>query len=105
MRITIEHKRTKAEVIESIDRSFDQMFQGVSGLPVRLVVEQKNWQGSVLTFALSAKMGGLSAPIKGTVEVTDHEVIVDADLGMLSRFVPEDAAQELIGKRMKGLLN
>jgi hypothetical protein len=24
---------------------------------------------------------------------------------MLSRFVPEDAAQELIGKRMKGLLN
>jgi hypothetical protein len=50
-------------------------------------------------------MGGLSTPIKGTVEVTDHEVIVDADLGMLSRFVSEDAAQQLIGKRMKGLLN
>jgi isocitrate dehydrogenase len=97
MRITIEHKRTKAEVIESIDRSFDQMFQGISGLPVRLVVEQKNWQGSVLSFALSAKMGGLSTPIKGTVEVTDHEVIVDADLGMLSRFVPEDATRELVG--------
>ena len=105
MRITIEHKRTKAEVIESIDRSFYQMFQGVSGLPVSLVVEQKNWQGSVLSFALRAKMGGLSTPIKGSVEVTDHEVIVDADLGMLSRFVPEDATRELIGKRMKGLLN
>lgn len=105
MRITIEHNRTKAEVIESIDRSFDRMFQGVSGFLVRLVVEQKSWQGSVLTFTLSAKMGGLGTPIKGTVEVTDHEVIVDADLGMLSRFVPEDAAQELIGKRMKGLLN
>ena len=105
MRITIEHKRSKTEVIESIDRSFDRMFQGVSGLLVRLVVEQKSWQGSVLTFTLSAKVGGLSTPIKGTVEVTDHDVIVDADLGMLSRFVPEDAAQELIGKRMKGLLN
>ena len=105
MRITIEHRRTKAEVIESIDRSFDRMFQGVSGLLVRLVVEQKSWQGSVLTFTLSAKVGGLSTPIKGTVEVTDHDVIVDADLGMLGRFVPEDAAQELIGKRMKGLLN
>jgi hypothetical protein len=105
MRITIEHKRSKTEVIESIDRSFDRMFQGVSGLLVRLVVEQKSWQGSVLTFTLSAKVGGLSTPIKGTVEVTDHDVIVDADLGMLGRFVPEDAAQELIGKRMKGLLN
>jgi hypothetical protein len=105
MRITIEHKRTKAEVIESIDRSFDQMFQGVSGLPVRIVVEQKSWQGSLLSFALSAQMGGFSTPIKGTVEVTDNEVTVDADLGMLGRFVPEDATRELIGKRIKGLLN
>jgi hypothetical protein len=105
MRITIEHKRTKPEVIESVDRSFDQMFQGVSGLPVRLVVEQKSWQGSILSFALSANLGGLSTPIKGTVEVTDTEVTVDADLGMLGRFVPEEAAREMIGNRMKGLLN
>jgi hypothetical protein len=105
MRITIEHKRTKAEVIESVDRSFDQMFQGFSGLPVRLEVEQKSWQGSVLSFALSAKMAGLSTPIKGTIEVTDNEVNVNADLGMLSRFVPDEAAGELIGRRIKGLLN
>jgi hypothetical protein len=105
MRIKIEHKRTKTEVIESIDRSFDQMFQGVSGLPVKLVVEQKSWQGSLLSFALGANLGGFSTPIKGTVEVTDNEVIVDADLGMLGRFVPEQAASDLIGKRIKGLLN
>jgi hypothetical protein len=105
MRIKIEHKRTKAGVVDSIDRSFDQMFQGVSGLPVKLVVEQKSWQGSLLSFALSANLGGFSTPIKGTVEVTDNEVIVDADLGMLGRFVPEDAASDLIGKRIKGLLN
>ncbi|HEY1470503.1 MAG TPA: hypothetical protein VGF61_15780 [Candidatus Acidoferrum sp.] len=105
MRITIEHKRTKAEVIDSVDRSFDQMFQGLSGLPVRLAVEQKSWQGSVLSFVLSAQIAGFSTPIKGTVEVTDNEVIVDADLGMLGRFVPEDATRELLGKRIKGLLN
>ena len=105
MRIKIEHKRTKAEVVESIDRSFDRMFQGVPGVPVKLVVEQKNWQGSLLSFALSANLGGFSTPIKGTVEVTDNEVIVDADLGMLGRFVPEEAASDLIGKRIKGLLN
>jgi hypothetical protein len=105
MRITIEHKRTKAEVIESVDRSFEQMFQGFSGIPVRLVVEQKSWLGSVLSFALGAQMGGFSTPIKGTVEVTDIELIVDADLGMLGRFVPENAASDLIGKRIKGLLN
>jgi len=104
MRITISHNRTKAEVIESVDRSFNEMFQGVAGLPVRLVVEQKNWQGSILSFSLNAKMGLLSTPIKGTVEVTDHDVTVDADLGILNRFLPEETAREVIGKRIKGLL-
>jgi hypothetical protein len=104
MRITIEHNRSKADVIESVDRSFNEMFQGVEGLPVRVVVQQKSWQGSILTFSLTAKMGLLSTPIRGTVEVTDSEVIVDADLGFLNRFVPEKTAREAITNRMKGLL-
>jgi hypothetical protein len=55
MRITISHNRTKAQIIESVDRFFDEMFQGIAGLPVRLVLEQKSWQGSILSFALTAK--------------------------------------------------
>lgn len=104
MRITIEHNRSKAEVIESVDRSFNEMFQGVEGLPVRVVVEQKSWQGAILSFSLTAKMGFLSTPIRGTVEVTDRDLIVDADLGFLNRFVPEKAAREAIANRIKGLL-
>jgi hypothetical protein len=104
MRITISHNRTKAQIMESVDRSFNEMFQGIAGLPVRLVLEQKSWQGSILSFAVTAKLGLLSTPIKGTVEVTDQDVTVDADLGMLNRFVSEKSAQEMIGNRIKGLL-
>jgi hypothetical protein len=104
MRITISHNRSKAEIMESVDRSFDEMFRGVAGLPVRLVLEQRSWQGSVLTFSLTAKMGLLSTPIKGTVEVTDQDLTVDADLGMLNRLVPENTVREVIGNRIKGLL-
>ena len=104
MRITISHNRSKAEIIESVDRSFNKMFQGVAGLPVRLVVEQRSWQGSILSFSLTAKLGLLSTPIKGTVEVTDQDLTVDADLGLLNRLVSEKNAQELIGSRIKGLL-
>ena len=104
MRITISHNRTKAQIMESVDRSFDEMFQGIAGLPVRLVLEQKSWQGSILSFALTAKLGLLSTPIKGTVGVTEQDVTVDADLGMLNRFVSEKSAQEMIGNRIKGLL-
>ena len=104
MRITIAHNRSKAEIIDSVDRSFNEIFQGVPGIPVKLVVEQKSWQGSVLSFSLSARLGFLSTPIKGTVEVTDRDIIVDADLGMLGRFVNEKTAQQVLGNRMKGLL-
>ena len=104
MRITISHNRTKAQIMESVDRSFDEMFQGIAGLPVRLVLEQKSWQGSILSFSLTAKLGLLSTPIKGTVEVTDQDVTVDADLGLLNRLVSEKNASEMIGNRIKGLL-
>jgi hypothetical protein len=105
MRITIAHTRTKAEIIQAIDRSFNDAFQGAAGLPVQIAVDQKSWAGSILTFALKAKMGFVSTPIKGTVEVTDHDVIVDADLGMLNRFVSEDKIKDLLGSRVKKLLN
>ena len=104
MRITISHNRSKEEVIQSVDRSFNELFKGVGTLPVRLVVEQRNWQESTLNFLLTAKLGLISTPIKGTVEVTDQEITVDVDLGMLNRFVNEKTAQQVVGSRIKGLL-
>jgi hypothetical protein len=102
MRITVSHNRTQQEVVDSINRSFDELFS--AGLPVKVAVQQKEWQGSTLNFALTAKMGMLSTPIKGTVEVTDHDLTVDADLGMLNNFISEKSAQDMIGTRIKGLL-
>jgi hypothetical protein len=104
MRITISHNRSKAEIIESVDRSFNEMFQGVSELPLRLSVKQRSWQGSILTFSLTAKWGLLSTPIEGTVTVTEQDVTVDADLGLLRRLFPERLAREVIGNRVKALL-
>jgi hypothetical protein len=104
MRITIAHNKPKQEVVDSIDRGFDDVFR-MEGLPVKLVMEQKNWQGSTMTFALNAKIGFMSSPIKGTIAVTDRDVTIDADLGMFERFVSEDKAREVLSTRFKGLLN
>jgi hypothetical protein len=104
MRITISHNRPKAEVIESVERSFDDLFKGVAELPVKVTIQQRTWQGSTLTFALTAKWGLLSTPIKGTVEVSDQDITVDADLGLLNRLVTEKKARAVVGERIKGLL-
>ena len=104
MRISVSHNRTKEEVVQTVDRTWDDLFKEGGALPVKLTVQQRSWQGSTMTFALSAKMGIISTPIKGTVEVTDRDIIVDADLGMLGRFVSEKTAQQVLGSRIKGLL-
>jgi hypothetical protein len=104
MRITVSHNRPKEEIMQSVDRSFNDLFQGISVIPLRLVQEHKSWQGSTLTFALTAKMGLISTPIKGTVEVTDRDLTIDADLGILERIIPAKKAQEVISQHVRGLL-
>jgi Putative polyhydroxyalkanoic acid system protein (PHA_gran_rgn) len=104
MRITISHDRPKTEIVAAVDRSFDDLFKGVAELPVKITIQQRTWQGSTLSFALTAKWGLLSTPIKGTVEVTDHDITVDADLGLLNRLVSEKTARTVLSDRVKGLL-
>ena len=104
LRITVSHNQPKEQVMRSVDRSFDDLFRGIGTIPLQLVDEKRSWQGSVLTFSLSAKMGLLSTPIKGYVEVTDKDVTVDADLGLLERMIPAKKAQEVLAAQVHGLL-
>jgi Putative polyhydroxyalkanoic acid system protein (PHA_gran_rgn) len=105
VRVTISHNKTKEEVMKAVDSSFDQLFQGSDALPVKLVGQQRSWQGSTLTFAMNASMGFMSTPIKGTIEVTDRDITIDADLGILERLIPAKKAEELLTTKMRGLLN
>jgi hypothetical protein len=104
MRVTIPHNKSKEEVVQTIDRSIDDLLKQAAGLPVKIADQQRNWQGSTMNFSLVAKMGLLSTPIKGTVDVTDHDVTIDVDLGILERMIPAEKAKEMIGSRVKGLL-
>ena len=103
MRVTISHNKTQAEVIKSVDRSIDEVFKGLAVGPIEVVNPQKSWDGSTMTFTLTAKMGFMHAPIKGTVLVTDKDVTIDADLGFLENLITPKAKAEL-ETRVKGLL-
>ena len=104
MRISVSHTRSKEEVMRSVDRSFDDLFQGIGIIPIQFIAERRSWQGSTLTFSLSAKMGLLSTPIKGSIEVTDRDLTIDVDLGLIGRLIPATKAREAISSRIRGLL-
>jgi hypothetical protein len=107
VKITISHGSSKEEVKQAVSRSLDDIFTTSVPLPVKLVEEQRSWSADTLTFSLIAKMGPMglmSTPITGTVLVTDRELTIDVNLGLLERLIPADKAREVLTTRIKGLL-
>lgn len=103
MRITIDHNKPVGHVMESADQAVDQIFKGFPLGPVEIVERQKHWSGGVMTFHLTARMGPLKYPVRGTVEVTERQCIVDVDLMAFGRLLP-NKAQELIEARWRRLI-
>ena len=73
-------------------------------MPIQLVNESRKWNGNRMDFSFGAKVGIVSAPIKGFVLVTDKDVTVDLDLGWLERLFPAKQTQSALEDRIKGLL-
>lgn len=105
MRITISHEKNPQDVIKLIDRAVDEAYKSVasSGM-VKLADTQKSWKANTMAFSFVAKAGFISTPVHGTAEVTDKDVTVDVDLGLLGKFISEDTARQTIEGRVKGLL-
>lgn len=104
MRVTVSHHKPKEEVVRSIDRSFDDLVQGISLVPLKIVDENRNWQGSLLTFSFTAKMGILGVPVRGTINVTDADVIVDVELGLIGKLLGQSKVQQALTSKVRGLL-
>jgi len=105
MRVTVSHKGRKEEIVRSVDRSFDDLFKGFGNVPIKIVNESRKWTGSRMDFSFDAKVGIVSTPITGFVDVTEENVTVDADLGWLERLFPAKQTQAVLEGRVKGLLN
>ena len=80
------------------------MFKGFGTVPIRIVNESRKWSGNRMDFSFDAKVGIVSTPIKGFIDVTDKDVTVDADLGWLERLFPAKQTQAALQQRISGLL-
>jgi hypothetical protein len=104
MRVKIAHSRSKREAKHAVERSIEQVFAGFNLGPIEFIDQQKHWSGDTMTFSLTAKLGFLQTPIRGLAIVTDQEVALEVDLGLLGKLIPEQAARTQIEGRVKGLL-
>jgi Putative polyhydroxyalkanoic acid system protein (PHA_gran_rgn) len=104
MRITIAHTKGRQQMIQMVDRAFDDAFRGLALAPIAITDQHKNWEGNIMTFSLMAKMGFIRNPVSGTVEVTDRDVTLEADVGMLSKLFPGEKIQTALETRLRKFL-
>ncbi|MCU1258514.1 MAG: hypothetical protein JWO80_1399 [Bryobacterales bacterium] len=104
MRVAIGHRKTRREAIEIVDQSFDDLFRGLPIALLQITEQHRSWNGSVMTFGLTAKIGFLQNPIRGTVEVTDREITIDADLGLLEKLISQGKFKTAIQGTFQKLL-
>jgi hypothetical protein len=104
MRISISHNRGKEQVVQSVDKAFADAMRALPIASVEVTDVQKSWSGSTLTFSLNAKVGFLKNRIHGTIEVTETDLIVNADLGVLENLLPKEKVRAALESRVRGLL-
>ena len=104
MRVTISHNKPVPQVRDAVDRSIMQVFNGLGSGVVELTDQHHQWHGDTMSFSMTARLGFIKTPIKGTVAVTEKEVTVDVDLGLLEKLVAQDAVRTGIEGKVRGLL-
>jgi hypothetical protein len=105
MRLILPHKKSQIEVMQLVEKSADGLFAGVAGPAIEIVDQKKEWVGTTMHFSFTGRVGFISVPLSGTIEVGDKEVIVDCQLpSLVQQFIGESKLGANIEKRVQLLL-
>jgi hypothetical protein len=104
MRVTISHDKTQQQVKDAVDHGMDQVFAGLAGGAVDLTDRHKEWHENTMIFSMTARLGFIRTPIKGSVIVGEKDVTVEVDLGLLGKLVSDETVRSGIESRVRRLL-
>lgn len=105
MKVIVPHRTTVEEAIVIVDRSADDLFEGAGGGSVELVDRRKGWNGPLMDFSLTARVGFISLPISGNVVVDEINVTVHCELpALVKTFVGEDKIRAGVERKVRGML-
>ncbi len=106
MTVIVPHNTTAEKAIAAIDRSATSLFDGSGGSAVQITDQKKSWNGPVMTFSLTARVGFISVPLSGTIAVDDVNVTVQCELpGIVGKFIGEDKVRAGVESQIRGILS
>jgi hypothetical protein len=105
VKVIVPHNTTVEQAIVIVDRSADDLFEGAGGGAVELAERKKGWNGPLMDFSLTARVGFISMPISGTVVVDEICVTVHCELpALVKTFVGEDRIRASVERKVRVML-
>jgi hypothetical protein len=103
MKVSVPHNTTVEEAIVIIDRSVTEIFE--VGGSVELIERLRRWEGPLMDFALTARVGFISLPIEGRVEIDDITITVHCELPQLAKtFLGEEKIRAGVEEKVRKIL-
>jgi hypothetical protein len=103
MKVTVPHNTTIEEAIVIIDRSVTEIFD--TGGSVEMIERLRRWEGPLMDFALTARIGFISLPIEGQVMIDEVAVTIQCELPQMARtFLGEEKIRAGVEQKVRGIL-
>ena len=103
MKVTVPHNTTIEEAIVIIDRSVTEIFD--TGGSVEMIERLRRWEGPLMDFALTARIGFISLPIEGQIMIDEVAVTIQCELPQMARtFLGEEKIRAGVEQKVRGIL-
>lgn len=105
MTIVVPHHSTPQAAIPLLDQAADRLLAGGGGKNVQLVDQKKSWDGPVMSFSFTGKVGFIAVPVAGTVTVGDSTVTVECELpSLVKNFMGEEKVRAMVDDKVRAIL-
>jgi hypothetical protein len=105
MHVTVAHKKSQEDAVKIIDESVDNLIKSIPAGSVKIIDQEKTWNGSTMSFSFKGRKGIFATTIRGTVAVTDKDVTIDAEIpGIIKTFVSDQTISDAVEARAKQIL-
>jgi hypothetical protein len=105
MTVVVAHHSTVQHTVEILDDAAGKLLAGAGSKNVQIVDPKKSWDGPVMSFSFTGKMGFISVPLAGTASVDDANVTVNCELpAMVRNFVGEEKVRALVAEKIQSLV-
>lgn len=105
MKVVVPHHSTREAAKPVMDKALDHLFGEAGNASIQIVDQRKVWEGSLMIFSFTGKLGFITVPLAGTIGVDDTHVTVDFELpGMLKTFVGEDKVRTIVDENLRKMV-